>query len=159
MRYRIISVGRIKESFYSEGINNYLKRIRPYLPIDLIDGLEEKTNPYGSSKYYDKIVQKEGEKVLNILGEDEILVVCDMTGKPVSSEDWARLMGEWNNSGKKRINLIIGGSHGTSRELKNRAQHIISFSKMTFPHHMAVLILCEQIYRGIKIMRGEPYHK
>lgn len=159
MRYRIISVGKIREAFYLNGIKEYLKRIEPYASIELIDGLEEKTNPRAGEIEIVKILTKEGERILKLVGEDDILIALDIKGRSVNSEAWADLLQQCNLSGKPRIDLVIGGSHGLSEEVKKRANHRISFSPMTFPHQMAVLILSEQLYRGFKILRGEPYHK
>lgn len=159
MKYRIISVGRVREKFYLQGVNEYIKRLGPYVKIELVDGLEEKTNPRAGEKEIEKILQKEGQRILDLLGENDLLVVLDPHGKMLSSEELADNMNRWNLSGKNRLNFVIGGSHGISKEVKNRADAMISFSKMTFPHQMAVLILSEQIYRGFKILKGEPYHK
>ena len=160
MKYRIISVGKIKEMFYQEGIKEYLKRLRAYASVELIDGLEGKTNPRAGKSEIDKILQKEGEKILNLLGKDEILIVLDINGRLMDdSQQFAGYINKWNNSGKDRINLIIGSSHGLWEQVKKQADLSISFSRMTFPHQMAVLVLSEQIYRGFKILKGEPYHK
>jgi len=159
VRYRIISVGKIKEKFYAEGINEYMKRLGPYANLELLDGLEEKVTPRPSAKDIEKVLHKEGERILDWLGENEMLVVLDPHGEALSSEQLANQMEKWNRSGQGRINLVIGGSHGLSEAVKQRADQMISFSKMTFPHQMAVLILTEQIYRGFKILKGEPYHK
>lgn len=159
MRYRIISVGKIREPFYQDGINEYLKRLSAYCSIELLDGLEEKISPRAGEKDIQKALQKEGDRILNLLGNEEFLAVLDIGGRQFSSEDLAGQLGEWNMSGKSRVNLVIGGSHGLSEEVKKRADYKISFSKMTFPHQMAVLILTEQVYRGFKILKGEPYHK
>lgn len=159
MKYRIISVGKIREKFYAQGVNEYLKRLTPYTGIELLDGLEEKVNPRAGEKDIEKVLRKEGDRILALLGDNELLVVLDGQGKLLSSEELALCMGDWNMSGLSRVNLVIGGSHGLADTVKKRANHIISFSKMTFPHQMAVLILSEQVYRGFKIMKGEPYHK
>lgn len=159
MKYRVISIGKIREPFYLEGINEYLKRLGSYTTIELLDGLEEKVSPRAGDKEIQKVLQKEGEKVLNLLGKDEILAVLDIGGRPLSSENFAGQLGDWNISGKNRVNLLVGGSHGIAEQVKKLADSRISFSPMTFPHQMAVLILVEQIYRGFKILKGEPYHK
>ncbi|MDD2620637.1 MAG: 23S rRNA (pseudouridine(1915)-N(3))-methyltransferase RlmH [Syntrophomonadaceae bacterium] len=158
MKYRIISVGKIREPFYLEGINEYLKRLGPYTNIELLDGLEEKISPRASEKEIQKFLKKEGDKILNLLGKDEIVVVLDIKGMQLTSEGLAEQITVWNTSGKSRINLIIGDAYGLCDEVKKRADYKISFSHMTFPHQMAVLILTEQIYRGFKILKGEPYH-
>ncbi|NLX03203.1 MAG: 23S rRNA (pseudouridine(1915)-N(3))-methyltransferase RlmH [Syntrophomonadaceae bacterium] len=159
MRYRIISVGKIKEAFFLKGINEYLKRLQPYTGIELVDGLEEKTNPRAGQSEINRVLSREGERVLKLVGDDEILVVLDIQGSSISSEAFAGLLEQWNLSGKSRVNLVIGGSHGLSDEVKRRANYRLSFSPMTFPHQMAVLMLTEQLYRGFKILKGEPYHK
>ncbi len=159
VRYRIISVGKIREKFYAEGIKEYMKRLGPYANMELLDGLEEKVSPHPSDKDIEKVLQKEGERILALQADNEMLVVLDPHGDSLSSEQFASQMEKWNLSGQNRINLVIGGSHGLSKAVKQRADHIITFSKMTFPHQMAVLILSEQIYRGFKILKGEPYHK
>jgi len=159
MRYRIISVGKIKEAFFLKGINEYLKRLQPYTGIELVDGLEEKTNPRAGQSEINRVLSREGERVLKLVGDDEILVVLDIQGSSISSEAFAQLLEQWNLSGKSRVNLVIGGSHGLSEEVRKRAHYRISFSPMTFPHQMAVLMLSEQLYRGFKILKGEPYHK
>ncbi|MEN6328011.1 MAG: 23S rRNA (pseudouridine(1915)-N(3))-methyltransferase RlmH, partial [Syntrophomonas sp.] len=85
--------------------------------------------------------------------------VLDIGGRSLDSESFARQLGDWNISGKNRVNLLVGGSHGIADQVKKLADSRISFSPMTFPHQMAVLILVEQVYRGFKILKGEPYHK
>lgn len=159
MKYRIISVGKIREKFYAQGINEYLKRLGPYTNIELADGLEEKVSPRAGLKDIEKVLNKEGERILSLIGDNEILIVLDVHGTQFSSEDLSKCMGDWNMSGVSRVNLVIGGAHGLADVVKNQANRLISFSKMTFPHQMAVLILSEQIYRAFKILKGEPYHK
>jgi 23S rRNA (pseudouridine1915-N3)-methyltransferase len=159
LKYRIISVGKVREKFYAQGVNEYLKRLGPYTGIELLDGLEEKVSPRAGEKDIQKVLQKEGERILGLVGENDILAVLDAKGELLSSEDFAQCINKWNISNAGKVNLVIGGSHGLADSVKKRADHIISFSKMTFPHQMAVLILSEQIYRGFKILKGEPYHK
>lgn len=159
MKYRIISVGKIREDFYLQGINEYIKRLRPYTNIELVDGLEEKISPRAGQKEIEKVLEKEGAKIIALLHDNDISIALDIHGKQLSSVDLADYIEQWNISGKARVNLIIGGSYGLSAEVKQKADQTISFSRMTFPHHLAVLILSEQIYRGFKILKGEPYHK
>ena len=151
-------MGKIRESFYLAGIDEYLKRLRPYTAIELVDGLEEKISPHAGEKDIQKVLLKEGQKILNLIGKDEIVVVLDIAGHRMSSEKLANQLAVWNESGKNRVNLVIGSSFGLADTVKKRADNSISFSEMTFPHQMAVLILSEQIYRGFKILKGEPYH-
>lgn len=159
MRYRIISVGKIREPFYQAGVKEYLKRLGPFAATSLVDGLEEKINPNARDKDIVRCLQKEGERILAQLGTNEIMVVLDIHGEMLTSEGFARQMQEWNLSGKNQINLVVGGAHGLADDVKRRAQHTISLSRMTMPHQLAVLVLAEQVYRGFKIIRAEPYHK
>lgn len=159
MKYRIISVGKIREKFYAQGIEEYLKRLTPYATLELVAGLEEKVPPRAGAKEIEKVLAREGERILNLVGAEEMLVVLDVQGDLLSSQELASRLETWNQSGQYRVNLVIGGAHGLADSVKKRAQASISVSRMTFPHQMAVLILAEQIYRGFKILKGEPYHK
>ncbi|HBQ26891.1 MAG TPA: 23S rRNA (pseudouridine(1915)-N(3))-methyltransferase RlmH, partial [Syntrophomonas sp.] len=134
MRYRIISAGKIKEAFYLNGIKEYLKRLQPYAGIELVDGLEEKTNPRAGESEINRVLDREGERILKLVGDNDILVALDIQGSSISSEAFAQLVDRWNLSGKSRVNLVIGGSHGLSEEVKRRANYRLSFSPMTFPH-------------------------
>jgi 23S rRNA (pseudouridine1915-N3)-methyltransferase len=159
LRYRIISVGKIREKFYAQGVAEYLKRLQPYSSMELVEGLEEKVPLRVGTKEILKIIDKEGERILSLVGENELLIALDIQGMMATSEELAQCIQEWNMSGVSRVNLVIGGSHGLADAVKRRADRTLSFSKMTFPHQMAVLILVEQIYRAFRIIRGEPYHK
>lgn len=159
MRYRIISVGRIREKYFMDGIAEYLKRLTRYCKIEIVDGLEEKTNPRAGEIMIEQVIDREGERILSLLNPDELLIAFDSQGQMMNSEEFARHIDSWNNSGRSRVNMIIGGSHGLSSQVKKRADLIISMGKMTLPHQMAVLVLTEQIYRAFKIIKGEPYHK
>lgn len=159
MKYRIISVGKIREPFYQAGVQEYLKRLTPYATMELVEGLEEKLSPKAGDKDIVRALDKEGEKILNMIGDNEILVALDIKGKQLSSEALAEAMQGWNLSGKNRVNLVVGSSFGIAPAVKTRADYLISLSPMTFLHQMTVLILTEQLYRGFKILKGEPYHK
>jgi len=159
LKYRIISVGKIREPFFRQGIQEYVKRLQPYAPTELVDGLEERLEPRAGEKEIGKALEKEGERVLSLVHENEMVVALDIKGRSLSSERLARAMQEWNESGQARVNFIVGSSHGLSELVKDRADLLLSFSPMTFPHQMAVLILAEQLYRGFRIIKGEPYHK
>jgi len=159
MKFRIISVGKITEPFYKAGIQEYLKRLQAYGKFELVDGLEVAVPPKPSAAEIEKVLQREAGKILGMIGDDEWVVILDIQGKSMPSEAWAEKIGSWNESGRPRVNFIIGSSYGLDPMVKKRANAAISFSPMTFPHQLAVLILTEQIYRGFRILRGEPYHK
>jgi len=155
----MISVGKISERFYAQGVAEYLKRLTPYVPWELVEGLEEKVPPRAGAKDIEKVLNKEGERILALMGDRELLVVLDSHGTMLTSEELADCMQDWHLSGVSRVNLIIGGPHGLADKVKKSADCIIAFSRMTFPHQLAALMTAEQIYRGFKIIRGEPYHK
>lgn len=159
MKFRILSVGKITEPFYKAGVQEYLKRLQAYGKFELTDGLEVGLPPKASETEIEKVLQKEGAKILSLIREDEEVVILDIQGQSMTSEAWAQKIGRWNESGKPRVNFVIGSSFGLDEAVKKRANAAISFSPMTFPHQLAVLILSEQIYRGFRILRGEPYHK
>ena len=136
-----------------------MKRLGPYISIELIDGLEEKISPRATEKEIQALLKKETAKIRKLIDKDEILVVLDPQGAACRSEEIARQLESWNVSGKNRLTFLIGAAHGLAEEIKKQAHDHLSLSPLTFPHQMAVLILTEQIYRGFRIIRGEPYHR
>lgn len=159
MKYTIYSVGKIREPFYVKGIEEYLKRLKAYTTIDLVDGFEEKLSPKASDKDIQNCLNKEGQKLLNLINPNDLVILLDIQGKMLTSNELAKEIESHDYSGKSRVVFIVGSSYGVSPEVKKRADKLISFSPMTFPHQMAVLILAEQIYRSFKILKNEPYHK
>ncbi len=159
MRFRLISVGKLTECFYKAGVQEYLKRLQAYGKFELADGLEVPLPPRAHEGDIEKILSREAAKILGVIAEDEWVVALDIQAKPLSSEAFAQKIGQWNESGRPRVNFVIGSSFGLDDRVKQRANATLSFSPMTFPHQLAVLILCEQIYRGFRILRNEPYHK
>ncbi|MGI6428516.1 MAG: 23S rRNA (pseudouridine(1915)-N(3))-methyltransferase RlmH [Syntrophomonadaceae bacterium] len=105
MKYRIISVGKIRESFYVEGIKEYMKRLRPYSQVEMIDGLEEKTNPKAGDKEIQRVLHKEGERILALLSSDELVVALDSRGKMLTSEELSAQIEKWNVSGLTRVSI------------------------------------------------------
>lgn len=159
MKYRIISVGKIREPFYRQGMEEYLKRLSAFGRFELVEGLEEKLKPPLSERAVGKALEKEGEKILRLITADEWVVVLDLEGKKPDSIQLAEELRTWHEGRHGRVTFVIGASHGLATAVKRRADYRLSISALTFPHQMAALILTEQIYRGFRIMRGEPYHK
>ncbi|MGE5380811.1 MAG: 23S rRNA (pseudouridine(1915)-N(3))-methyltransferase RlmH [Methylocystaceae bacterium] len=159
MRWQIISVGRVREKFYREGTDEYLKRLKPYVPAELVEGLEEKIEPTASPAQVEHALSREKERILNYVHEDDLLVVLDERGKEMTSKEWATWLQSLEATGRSRISFVIGAANGLHGDLKQRADYKISLSRMTFLHQMAVLVLTEQLYRAVKIQRGEPYHR
>ena len=149
---KVVCVGKIKEKYFLEALKEYKKRISKYTSIDIEEVLDE-----GSSDV--KVIQKkEGERILNKLDKKAFIVLLDLNGREMTSEEFSKTI---NNTliHNSNIAFIIGGSYGVDEEIKNIADLTISFSKMTFPHQLFRIILLEQIYRAYKIMNNESYHK
>jgi len=159
IRFRIISVGKVREKFYRQGIEEYIKRLRGYIQMEFLEGLEEKLNPTASPKEIERLLNKESEKILNLVDHNDLLVLLDIEGHMLDSRQFADYINNFKHSGRARVNFVVGSSYGVAPQVKKRADVRLSFSPLTFPHQMAVLILTEQIYRAFKILHGEPYHK
>lgn len=158
LKTRVISVGKIREPFYQDGIQEYVKRLSAYTNVELLTGFEEKAPARPSGQDIAQVKYKEGQRILQLMAPGEYLVLCDVEGQKTSSPELAVRVQQWMLSGKTRINIVIGGAYGVDEHLRHAAQERISLSRLTFPHQMAVLILVEQLYRAFKILRGEPYH-
>ena len=153
MKINIISVGKIKESYFNEGIEEYKKRITKYSNIELITVMDE------SNSLDEKTVKKkEGERILAKIPNNSYTIVLDLKGAELDSVSFAKKMDEITLS-SSTINFIIGGSLGLDEEVIKKADYRLCFSKFTFPHKLMKLILLEQIYRSFKINNNESYHK
>ena len=159
MKIRIIAIGKIKEAYLKAGIDEYLKRIKPYSSIEIIEVLDEPVVDNPNESQIKLVKDKEGQKVLKLIRPSDYVISLDLNKKELNSEAFAAFLGKKFEIGKSFITFIIGGSYGLSDELKLRANDSISLSKMTFLHQMSRLILLEQIYRAFKINRNEVYHK
>ncbi|GIW48600.1 MAG: ribosomal RNA large subunit methyltransferase H [Caloramator sp.] len=159
MNITIVSVGKLKEKYLKEGINEYLKRLSKYAKVDIIEVPDEKAPENLSNKEEEMVKEKEGQGILKYIKDNMYVVVLDIKGKQLSSEELADFLSQRAILGESNIAFVIGGSLGLSQTVLNRANYKLSFSKMTFPHQLMRLILLEQIYRGFRIINGEPYHK
>ncbi|SHE51484.1 23S rRNA (pseudouridine(1915)-N(3))-methyltransferase RlmH [Caloramator proteoclasticus] len=159
MNITIVSVGKLKEKYLKEGINEYLKRLSKYAKVDIIEVPDEKAPENLSNKEEEMVKEKEGQGILKYIKENMYVIVLDIKGKQLSSEELADFLSQRALLGESNIAFVIGGSLGLSQTVLNRANYKLSFSKMTFPHQLMRLILLEQIYRGFRIINGEPYHK
>lgn len=159
MKIKIYAIGKIKENYLKIGIDDYLKKIKPYTSIEIVEVNDEPipNNPNNSEIEIAK--NKEGEKVLQLLKTNEYLIGLDLGKKELESPAFAEYLNKKLEIAGANISFVIGGSYGLSDELKNRCNDSISLSKMTFLHQMTRLILLEQIYRAFKILRNETYHK
>lgn len=155
----IVTVGKLKEKYLKQGIEEYLKRLGSYAKVEVIEVPDEKAPEELSETEMIQVKQKEGERILAKIGLDTYVIALAINGKLKSSEELADTLDKLATYGKSKIAFVIGGSLGLSDEVLKRADEQLSFSKMTFPHQLMRLILVEQIYRAFRINRGEPYHK
>ncbi|MBP1915190.1 23S rRNA (pseudouridine1915-N3)-methyltransferase [Lederbergia galactosidilyticus] len=159
MKITIISVGKLKEKYLKQGIQEYLKRLSAYAKVDIIEVADEKAPENLSEADMEVVKRKEGERILAHISQDTYVITLEINGAMLTSEQLAQKMDELATYGKSKIAFTIGGSLGLSKEVQQRSDYALSFSKMTFPHQLMRLVLLEQVYRGFRINRGEPYHK
>ncbi|MFC7395065.1 23S rRNA (pseudouridine(1915)-N(3))-methyltransferase RlmH [Scopulibacillus cellulosilyticus] len=159
MNINILTVGKLKEKYLKQGIEEYVKRLGPYAKITIFEVPDEKAPDQLSDAEVEEVKQVEGEKLLAKINPDTYVIALAIQGKQMTSEQLADKLDQLATYGKSKIAFVIGGSHGLSDEVLKRADMHLSFSKMTFPHQLMRLILVEQVYRAFKINRGEPYHK
>lgn len=159
MNISIITVGKLKEKYLKQGIAEYTKRLSAYAKVQEIEVPDEKAPEHLSEADMILVKQKEGERILAKLSPDTHVIALAIQGKQRTSEEFARELDQLATYGKSKIAFVIGGSLGLSDDVMKRANDTISFSKMTFPHQLMKLVLCEQIYRAYRINRNEPYHK
>lgn len=158
MKIKIYAIGKIKDNYLKEGINNYLKKINNYANIEIIEVQDE---PIKNIKESEIEIAKniECKRILKLLKDNEYLIGLDLNKKQFTSEEFASYLNNKFILGGSNISFVIGGSYGLSNELKCRCNDFITLSKMTFLHTMTRLILLEQIYRAFKINNNEVYHK
>jgi len=159
MKIRIISVGKIKEKFFTDAIAEYCKRLSKFANVEIVEVPDEKTIENSSETEINQILRKEGDRILNKIKDGDYIITLEIEGKKFSSEGLADKMSKIMVEGYSTIDFIIGGSLGLDSRVKSKSNQSLSFSDMTFPHQLMRVILLEQIYRSFKINSGEPYHK
>ena len=156
---RIICVGKLKEKFYTDAFSEYSKRLAGYCKFDCTELRESRLSTAPSDKEIAAALMSEGTEILKNVGRDEYVIAMCVEGKELTSEELAGRINSLALAGRGRLCFIIGGSYGLAPEVKQRADMRLSMSKMTFPHHLARVMLAEQIYRAFKINEGSRYHK
>ena len=156
MKIKIIALGKIKEKFLKEGIDEFLKRLTPYANVEIAELAPVEIR---DENLIEKALDAEGEKILASIKPQTYVITLEIQGKMLSSEEFAEKIQTLSNEGISEIAFVIGSSHGISEEVSKRADFALSMSKMTFLHQFARLLLVEQIYRAFKIIKGETYHK
>ena len=159
LQVKLICVGKMREKFYMDAFQEYQKRLSAYCKFEQVELSETRLPENPSQAQIDAALEKEAADILRNVPQDAYLVALCVEGKQLPSEAVAELISTRENSGKPRLCFVIGGSYGLSEKVKTRADLRLSMSKMTFPHHLARVMLAEQIYRGFKIKEGSRYHK
>ncbi|WHH61714.1 23S rRNA (pseudouridine(1915)-N(3))-methyltransferase RlmH [Petroclostridium sp. X23] len=159
MTIKLITVGKIKEKYLSNGISEYAKRLSRYCKLDIVEISDEKIPDNAGEKQEEMVKVTEGQKILNHLKDGIYTIALCVEGKQLDSVELCETIDRLAVTGKSTIAFIIGGSVGLSDEVKSKADLKLSFSKFTFPHQLMRLILLEQIYRSFKITSNETYHK
>ena len=147
---KIICVGKVKEKFFVDAINEYSKRISKYTKLEILEISDESNESIA--------MKKEGEKILSKIKDNDYVVTLEIEGNSLTSLDFAKKIDNNFNS-NKNLTFVIGGSYGLDESVKSRSDYKLSFSKFTFPHQLFRVILLEQIYRAYKINNNENYHK
>lgn len=159
MRITIVCVGKIKERFYREAVDEYMKRLGKYCRPEIIELPDEKTPEGAGAVLEEQIKAKEGKRILEKLREDAYVCTLEIGGRKLSSEGLAKWLEKLAVDGTSQFAFVIGGSLGLHEDVCKRSDMSLSFSDMTFPHQLMRVILTEQIYRAFRIINGEPYHK
>ncbi|WP_067926174.1 23S rRNA (pseudouridine(1915)-N(3))-methyltransferase RlmH [Alicyclobacillus shizuokensis] len=159
MQVVVVAVGKLKERYLREAQAEYAKRLSGYVQLR-IEEVADEPAPEGSGEGERlRVLRVEGERMVRRLRDRDAVVALDRQGEALSSEAWSRAYQRLAGGGYGRIVFLIGGSHGLDASLLQRAQLCWSFGPLTLPHPLARIVLLEQLYRGIRIARGEPYHK
>ena len=154
----IICIGKIKEKFFVNAIDEYLKRLTKYCKLNILELPDEKIPDKSNNSIENSIKDKECNNIINHLKNDSYIIALDLKGQEYSSIDFSKKIEQISMENSK-ITFIIGGSLGLTDKLLNKCNKTICFSKMTFPHQLIRIFLLEQIYRSFKILNGEIYHK
>ena len=159
MNIEIICIGTLKETYLREAESEYIKRLSAYAKV-VVTELKEAKLPKGAGAAEEENVRlREGEALIAAAEKRDYVFALDGRGRQQSSERFAETIQSLALEGKSTFVFLIGGSLGLSEAVRQKADTVISFSEMTFPHQLMRIILLEQLYRAQKIARGEPYHK
>lgn len=159
MNITIITVGKLKEKYLKMGMDEFDKRLKAYAKMNLIEVADEKAPESLSEADMELVKKKEAERILAKIPQDAYVIALAIEGKMKTSEQLSADIESLMTYGRSKVVFVIGGSLGLHESIYKRADELLSFSKMTFPHQMMKLILLEQVYRAFRIMKGEPYHK
>lgn len=159
MKFKLITVGKIKEKYLSLGIDEYKKRLTPYCKLEIIEVNETKICDNPSDSKVNSVIEDEGYKIDRYIKDNEYIIVLDVDGVIIDNHKYVEVIEKACLNGYSSFTFIIGGSYGLSNLIKNKAHLKWSFSRLVFTHQFMRLMLLEQVYRGFKISSNEPYHK
>lgn len=159
MKITVLAVGKVKEKYFTDAILEYSKRLSRYCKLEIVEVADEKTPDNTSEIEELQIKEKEGDRLLKYIKEDAYVIALAIEGKQLDSIELSKKIEKLGVDGNSHIIFVIGGSLGLDNRILKRADFKLSFSKMTFPHQMMRVILLEQVYRGYRIAKNEPYHK
>ena len=159
MKITVLCVGKVKEKFFTDAIKEYSKRLSRYCKLEIVEVADEKTPDGATELVVSQIKEKEAERMEKYLPDSAYVIALAIEGKKLTSEKLAEKIDSLGISGTSHLVFLIGGSLGMSDRLLKRADYLLSFSDMTFPHQLMRVILLEQVYRSYRIIHGEPYHK
>ena len=154
----IVCIGKIKEKFFSDAIDEYSKRLSKYCKLNIIELPDEKIPNKTNPSIENEIKTKECQNIINHIKKDSFIVCLDLNGKELSSEDFSKNI-ENISMQSSQVTFVIGGSLGLNNEILSLANQKICFSKLTFPHQLIRVFLLEQLFRAFKISNGETYHR
>ena len=155
----VICVGKLKEKFYQEAAAEYIKRLKGYCKLNVVELAEQKLPKNPALGEIQAAMEKEGEAIRGKIPPNSSVIALAVEGKMRSSEELAQMISAWSHTASKHLVFVIGGSYGLHPSVKAGAWATLSMSPMTFPHQLARLMLCEQIYRALSILGGAKYHK
>lgn len=159
MKVTIICVGKIKEKFYRDALEEYAKRLSRYCKFEVVEVTDEMTPDNAGEALEEQIKEREAKRILSKIKEDALVCTLEIAGNRLSSVAFADWLEKAAVGGKSSLVFVIGGSLGLHSTVTKRSDFALSFSDMTFPHQLMRVILSEQIYRAFRIINGEPYHK
>ena len=159
MRVTVVCVGKLKEKYWRDAAEEYRKRLSRYHKLEIVELPDEKAPESMSLAQEEEVKRKEGARICKAIKEDAYVIALAINGRVMTSEGLAEWMNKKTIDGVSHLTFVIGGSLGLSQAVLQRANFLLSFSAMAFPHQMMRVILLEQIYRAEKINRKEPYHK
>ena len=155
MKIVLLTIGKTKKSFLSEGIKKYLLKLKHYTNLEAIEIDNVKFSKNISES---ELINKEAELLISKLAPSDYVILLDEKGRQYSSLEFSKKLNNWMIGSKKRLVFIIGGAYGVSKTVSSRVDEILSFSSMTFSHQMIRLFFLEQLYRAYTIINNNPYH-